>query len=118
MKAIHANDQIRAAEIMMTSDPGKMKVLGDHVKIPDSWNEEKIVCMEKGLDEKLRQNPDVLNKLLETGHKNIAEASVNDIFWGIGKGVRSRNLEDVSTWTGRNELGKLLMKIRDRQGDD
>jgi len=62
----------------------------------------KIKVMEKILRLKLKQNPYVKQKLLETKKYIICEDSPKDSFWGIGKNRK-----------GRNELGKLWMKLRD-----
>ena len=66
------------------------------------WDEIKLQVMEKLLRLKLEQNPYVKTKLLQTGNLLICEDSPKDNFWGIGK---DRN--------GRNELGKLWMKLRE-----
>ncbi len=66
------------------------------------WDDVKLVVMEKLLRCKLEQNPYVKKKLLLTGDLTICEDSPKDSFWGIGP---NRN--------GRNELGKLWMKLRD-----
>lgn len=66
------------------------------------WDNIKLDVMEKLLREKLRQNPHVVEKLLETQNYMICEDSPTDDFWGIGP---DRN--------GQNHLGKLLMKLRE-----
>lgn len=65
------------------------------------WDEIKLEVMEKLLRLKLEQNPYVKKKLLQTNNLLICEDSPKDSFWGIGA---DRN--------GRNELGKLWMKLR------
>ena len=67
-----------------------------------NWDDIKLQVMEKLLRLKLAQNPYVKKKLLETGDLLICEDSPKDSFWGIGA---SRD--------GRNELGKLWMKLRE-----
>ena len=66
------------------------------------WEEVKLKIMERLLRLKLEQNPYVKKKLLQTGNYVICEDSPKDSFWGIGP---NRD--------GRNELGKLWMKLRD-----
>lgn len=68
----------------------------------ENWDEIKVKYMEKLLRLKLEQNPYVKKKLLQTKDCIICEDSPKDNFWGIGA---ERN--------GRNELGKLWMKLRD-----
>jgi len=58
--------------------------------------------MESILRAKLKQNPYVMHKLLQTGRRKIVEDSPKDSFWGWGKDKK-----------GRNELGKIWMKLRD-----
>ena len=66
-----------------------------------NWDEIKLSVMEKLIRAKLDQNPYVKRKLLETGDCMICEDSPKDSFWGIGP---NRD--------GRNELGKLWMRLR------
>lgn len=67
----------------------------------NDWAEVKLGIMERLLRLKLEQNPYVKRKLLQTKNYLICEDSPKDSFWGIGP---DRN--------GRNELGKLWMKLR------
>lgn len=67
----------------------------------DKYAEEDIKNMESILRAKLKQNPYVIHKLLQTGNRMIVEDSPKDSFWGWGKNRK-----------GRNELGKLWMKLR------
>ena len=62
----------------------------------------KVALMEELLRLKLAQHPYVKTKLLETGDYPICEDSPKDTFWGIGADKK-----------GRNELGKLWMKLRE-----
>ena len=66
-----------------------------------NWTDISIDIMEKLLRAKIEQNPYVKKKLLETENYTICEDSPKDAFWGIGP---NRD--------GRNELGKLWMKLR------
>jgi ribA/ribD-fused uncharacterized protein len=50
---------------------------------------------------KLSQHEYVQRKLLQTGSAEIVEDSPYDSFWGVG-----------DTWQGRNELGRLWMRLR------
>ena len=70
-------------------------------KDPDNWDDIKIEIMEEIIRAKCEQNPYIKQKLLETGDKDIVEDSPIDDFWGWGK-----------DHDGRNELGKIWMRIR------
>lgn len=68
---------------------------------PD-WNEtEKIRVMTVIVRAKHDQHEYIQRKLLETGNAELIENSPTDPFWGRGP-----------DWKGRNELGKIWMKLR------
>lgn len=71
-------------------------------KAPENWDDIKVEIMEDIVKHKLEQNPYIKHKLLQTGDKRIVEDSPKDGFWGWGP-----NRE------GRNELGKIWMKLRE-----
>ena len=71
-------------------------------KAPKNWENIKVGIMEEIVRAKCEQNPYVKQKLLLTLDEEIIEDSPKDSFWGWGK---DRN--------GRNELGKIWMRIRD-----
>jgi len=56
-----------------------------------------------GILEKFRQNRDIAYKLIETRNNKIAEATIDEYYWGIGK--------DKS---GKNVIGDILVKVRER----
>ena len=49
--------------------------------------------------------------LKSTGQKSIGEANPNDRFFGIGMGLRDRDVWNKDKWAS-NLLGKTLMEIR------
>ncbi len=50
------------------------------------------------------QNPELRNKILETGNQYIQEGNTwNDVFWGV----------DLKTGKGKNIFGEMLMQVRD-----
>ena len=71
-----------------------------HYKRQD-WNDVKIPIMKSILEAKVDQHPYVKEKLIQTKNRELIEDSWRDDFWGWGP---NKN--------GRNELGKLWMKIR------
>lgn len=71
-------------------------------KAPDNWDEIKVGVMEEIIRAKCEQNLYVKEKLLLTLDEIIVEDSPKDSFWGWGADRQ-----------GRNELGKIWMKLRD-----
>jgi len=70
-------------------------------KICSNWDGKKLQIMEEILREKLKQNPYIQKKLLQTGDYTIVEDSPKDSYWGWGNDM-----------DGYNHLGKLWMKLR------
>jgi ribA/ribD-fused uncharacterized protein len=59
--------------------------------------------MDRILELKFRQHSRLADLLASTGYAELIEDSPVDAFWGVG--------EDGQ---GRNELGKALMRLRER----
>jgi predicted NAD-dependent protein-ADP-ribosyltransferase YbiA (DUF1768 family) len=77
-----------------------IKIYSD-ITIRDDWNYVRDEIMEKALLAKFSQNEKLKTILINTKDNEIIEASPRDDYWGWGKDK-----------TGKNMLGKLLMKIR------
>ena len=73
-----------------------------NIRIPN-FKEVKNQVMFDGILEKFRQHRDIAYKLIETRNRGIAEATVDEYYWGIGK--------DKS---GKNVIGDILVKVRER----
>ena len=59
--------------------------------------------MEEVLYLKFKQHPEVRTLLMGTGAADLVYAETKDTFWGEGP-----------SGTGNNELGKALVRVRDR----
>lgn len=57
--------------------------------------------MYDGILEKFRQNRDIAYKLIETRNESIAEATIDEYYWGIGKDR-----------TGQNHIGQIIARVR------
>ena len=78
------------------------KALGKTVQLRDDWNEVKVRVMYEVLCAKFEAQEILRIWLLETGDQEIVEGnSWGDTFWGVCNGK------------GQNQLGKLLMGIRE-----
>lgn len=74
-------------------------------RAPTDWEETKVGIMEDICRHKLQQHPYVQQKLLQTQNLPLVEDSPTDDCWGWGP---NRD--------GRNELGKVWMRLRDELG--
>lgn len=63
-----------------------VKALGQEIKDfdDDTWNTRRMGIVIQGNMHKFTQNPDLKEKLLATGDKGLAEASLRDDIWAIG----------------------------------
>jgi ribA/ribD-fused uncharacterized protein len=83
--------------------PGKSKRMGQKIDIRSDWNAIKIIVMTKINEEKFSKNPELMGMLQATKGQELIEGNDwNDTFWG-----------QCPIGNGRNELGKVLMGIRD-----
>lgn len=71
-------------------------------KLRRDWESVKIGVMREALDAKFRQHEELRTLLLGTGDAKLVEHTENDDFWGDG-----------GDGSGRNELGRLLMRVRE-----
>ena len=111
-KAFFGGDLDRAAEVMKMTDPQKIMMLGKKVKVvEDQWKKKEMDVMLDGVRQKFQQNKALEKRLLETVGELLVESTRNQ-FWGCGKPMYSKQSNDVNQWTGQNQLGKMLMRVR------
>lgn len=66
------------------------------------WESVKVEVMTKAVRAKFTQYPDLREILLATGDAKLIEHTTNDSYWGDG-----------GDGSGRNMLGRILMRVRD-----
>jgi len=91
-------------KIMKAPSPMKAAEMGRsrRVKIVKNWNSKRDNVMLEGVRAKFLQHPALQNLLLSTSENRIIEHTENDAYWGDG-----------GDGTGKNRLGKILMKVRE-----
>ncbi len=83
-------------------DPSQAKRLGRSITLRKDWEQVKISLMTEIVRAKFTQNPELAEKLAATGGAHLEEGNNwGDRIWGTVNGV------------GANNLGKILMQIRD-----
>ena len=85
-QAQKTNNLEEFSKIINARSPGKAKRIGRTVVLKDDWENIKISLMERGLQEKFKDN--ILKiQLLHTGENELVEGNNwNDTFWGVYKG--------------------------------
>lgn len=82
-------------------NPGAAKRLGRRVPLRPGWDSIRDDVMYTVCKAKFLQNPELLQKLCETGDAELVEGNTwGDKIWGVCQGE------------GENRLGKILMRIR------
>lgn len=104
-QAAKSPDESIRINISYLDTPAEAKKAGRYLKMsPDAireWNKKRISIMEEILRIKF-QDPDLKDKLMATGSEELVEINTwYDKFWGVCNNQ------------GENNLGKLLMKIRE-----
>lgn len=88
--------------IRLASTPGRAKRLGRRASLRPNWEEIKVDAMEMLLRIKFAEGTPLRKQLDATSPAELIEGNHwGDTFWGVCRGA------------GRNQLGLLLMKIRD-----
>jgi ribA/ribD-fused uncharacterized protein len=122
-KALLFGDAESAAQIMATPIPAEQKALGRKVVGFDErvWKAHRERIVEEGNWWKFTNGTGdaggdaerrLKERLLETGERELVEASPSDRIWGIGFG-RNNAEANRGRW-GLNLLGKALMRVRER----
>lgn len=112
--------------IRLAYTPGIAKRLGRRVHLREDWEQRKIGFMETLLRRKFDLGSKLWLQLRETIPAELVEGNHwNDRFWGATWTLIAADSERTieETWaeeegrflTGRNQLGILLMKIRDEE---
>lgn len=89
-------------EIWAAVKANDSRLLGQKVTMRPDWDQVKRQVMKACCTAKFLQHADLRKQLMATGDEELVEDSSVDWYWGCGK-----------DGTGKNMLGKTLMKIRD-----
>lgn len=114
-KAKTFNDEKIAEKVLLAQDPKIHKDLGNLINNynEDVWKkkEEKVVYLASY--EKFKQNPLLLEKLLETENTVLVDASISDHECGIGMRDNDIGIDDPANWKGLNRFGVILTQVRE-----
>jgi ribA/ribD-fused uncharacterized protein len=96
-------DPILMEKVRAAKSPMEAALLGRDPNIPKrpDWDEYKDIAMEVAVRAKFDQHARLKELLKSTNNSSIFEHTKNDCYWG-----------DCGDRTGKNKLGKLLMKLR------
>lgn len=103
-----------AKKLLTETNPNEAKKLGRAIRNYDDakWSKLRFNVMVEVLKAKFNSGH-LHNQLMDTGKKQLVEASPIDNIWGIGLGENDEKALDQSKWRGQNLLGIALMDVRD-----
>jgi len=100
-QAMKSNDSLVRVKFINLNG-ASAKALGKRIELRKDWNDIKLDMMYKIVKNKFMQNSTITKLLIDTNDKVIIEGNTwGDIYWGICNGI------------GENNLGKILMKVRE-----
>lgn len=92
--------------VRLASTPRKAKNRGNRITLRPDWDDVRIDVMYSVLKAKFAPDKLIALRLVETGDAQLVEGNTwGDVFWGICAG------------SGQNNLGKILMRIRQELRD-
>lgn len=100
LKTLDPDEQV---EVLTAPTPGQAKRLGRKVTLRADWEKTKLKTMVMVVTEKFVADPELMQKLLDTGDAELIEGNTwGDTFWGV----------DLESGQGQNVLGQILMALR------
>lgn len=117
MKARVCKDEDTEEQVMKAKEPRLARKLRRRMDQENEtsiqlWPEIRQEIMRWGVRQKFLQNPELLEKLLNTNYALLAEASDSNQVWGIGLPMEEYKKYKPGNWTGQNLMGKALMDVR------
>ena len=111
-RAHHHKNSVIANKILLTRDPYEMRQLGAEAGSSPEWEKKEEEVMFAAMLRKYSRNPELLQKLLNTGNLVLVEATP-DTKWGAGASLNSRAMKS-GEWKGKNRQGILTMQARNQ----
>ena len=114
-KARLFGDDTALSAILASDDCREQKRLGRQLRRFDHelWQFECENIVLRGNLAKLSQNVEIHLALIQTGDHRLAQASPNDILWGIGLSACDPRASSPDSWCRQNLLGQALEHTRE-----
>ena len=77
------------------------------------WSENARELCKEGIEAKFTQNPQLMQALLETGHKILVECA-KDTLWGTGVPLSDPQCLNKKYWKSQGLLGMILQEIQEK----
>ena len=108
-KSVYFNDTDSSAKILASKTPLESKSLSHSIRgfEDQKWEEAAKGLCHKGISEKFKQNPRLMEALANTGNKILVESTSNKL-WGTGIPLHKAGCLDSTLWVGNGILGEIL----------
>jgi len=110
-KARAVDDQDTLDMIMHESNPARIKSYSRRLQVSESGKEDNLAYLERAVHAKFSQNERLRKLLLETNGKSFYECNPYDRVHGTGCRMSDTAMEQ-GRFTGDNEMGKILERVR------
>ena len=104
--AFQSQKDVTRSKEFLKLDGKQAKYLGRQVNLRPDWTDTKLELMYKIVKAKFVQHPDLAEKLIAIKEPIVETNYWKDYYWGVCYGV------------GENNLGKILMRVRDELSKD
>ena len=113
-KAVFFGDHRASSLILRSRCPTEIKALGRAIVGFEAtrWDGAREKLMLEIIHQKFAQNPELKQKLCDTGTIHLAEATRSDDFFGTGLSITHPSCLQRGNWPGKNKLGEMLMDTR------
>jgi ribA/ribD-fused uncharacterized protein len=105
-QAYKTDDPKQRRRVRNCVSPELARLIGKSVTLREGWDDQRFALMETLIRAKFA-DPTMAAKLKATGSRNLIDGRPrSNTVWGCARGKDGE-------WRGRNELGKILMRVRD-----
>ena len=111
-KATQVGKDKVAERIFEAQTAFQAKTEASYLPFNPHWEDHKVKVMQDILSAKAKCSKEFCEALLSS-HNVIAEAVPGDLFWSTGLNKTQCLSVKKSSWPGKNNMGKLLTKLRD-----
>ena len=111
-KAMFFNDVDTSTKILASKTALESKNMSRNIRgyEESKWDECAKTLCHKGIAEKFRQNPRLMEALVNTGSKVLVESTGNKL-WITGVPLHKAGCLDSTLWSGNGILGEILCEI-------
>lgn len=113
-KAIRSGNTDAAQKVRDAETALDAKRIGNSVRDPQGWNDDKETVMEEIVTAKADQIAEVRAVLEKLDGNTIFAEGTFDMFWGTGLDKEATLYTKNNKWPGKNKLGLLYQKLASR----